>query len=322
MPRHTGCCSAPAAAAIRQKALVIVPGRALGRLPFELLVEPAEGTNAGAAAGGRFLVQGHRLRYAPSLTVLHLVQRWEATRPRPERPLWAVGDPIYEPTDPRLPAGVASAAMGREGTDRTDRNPGRRGTTGRAVEAAGLQRRGGRATPAALGAAAEEVLIGPAATETAVKAASAAGTLVRHRYVHFATHGLLRMADAIQPALVLSLTGDQSGEDGFLRLDEVTSLRLNADLVVLSACQTGQGQLYNAEGVNGLARAFLYAGSRGVLCSLWRVEDESTAALMADIYAGLKAKKSAADALREAQLRMIAAGQPPLYWAPFIFIGQ
>jgi CHAT domain-containing protein/Tfp pilus assembly protein PilF len=308
---------APAAEAIRGKGLVMVPSRALGFLPFELLVEPAEGAKDGVAGGGRFLVEGHRIRYAPSMTALHFVRQWDEQRPRPERPLWAMGDPVYQPTDERLTAraevaqetryseakyhgGVPSAAF--------ERLP----STG--VEVEGLRR--------LWDAPAEAILVGPAATEAAVKTASASDTLAKYHYIHFATHGILRLADGTPPSLVLSLAGDQHGEDGFLTLGEVTGLRLNADLVVLSACQTGQGRLYKAEGVNGLARAFLYAGSRAVLCSLWRVDDEATAGLMADIYAGLKADQSAPEALRAAQLQRIAAGEPPLHWAPFILIGQ
>jgi tetratricopeptide (TPR) repeat protein len=308
----------PAAASIRGKGLVIVPGGVLGLLPFELLVEPTPGAKDDAGGNGRFLVEGHHIRYAPSLTTLHFVQQWDQTRTRPERVLWAMGDPVYQPTDKRL---AAQVELDPETIDSVAKysGGGGRGKSFERLPSSGMEieqlRRLWDAAP-------EEVLVGPAATEAAVKVASASDTLAKYRYVHFAIHGILKLDDAIQPSLVLSLAGDQHGEDGFLRLDEVTSLRLNADLVVLSACQTGQGELYSAEGVSGLARAFLYAGSRAVLCSLWRVDDEATVGLMTDIYAGLKAQKPAADALREAQLRMIADGQPPLYWAPFILIGQ
>jgi CHAT domain-containing protein len=129
--------------------------------------------------------------------------------------------------------------------------------------------------------------------------------------------------------LVLSLIGndgqrDADGglNDGFVRLDEVTRLQLNADLVVLSACETGKGRLYAGEGVTGLARAFLYAGSRGVVCSRWSVDDRETANLMSRLYVGLKDGKPTADALRAAKLEMIRAGKPPVYWAPFILIGE
>ena len=131
-----------------------------------------------------------------------------------------------------------------------------------------------------------------------------------------------------QPALVLSPVGtddaiDEDGgrNDGFLRLDEVTRLRLNADLVVLSACRTGQGRLNAGEGVTGLARAFLYAGSRGVLSSLWSVDDAETSRFMVDVYQGLQDGKSTAEAVRAAKLKMIREGKPPVFWAPFIHIG-
>jgi CHAT domain-containing protein len=110
--------------------------------------------------------------------------------------------------------------------------------------------------------------------------------------------------------------------DGFLRLDEVTRLQLNPDLVVLSAGETGKGQLNAGEGVTGLARAFLYAGSRGVVCSLWAVDDRETAAFMAHLYGGLNDGRTGADALRAAKLEMIRAQKAPVYWAPFILIGE
>ena len=169
-------------------------------------------------------------------------------------------------------------------------------------------------------AAPDGILLGTEATEEAVKRRSADGSLARYRYVHFATHGVLGRAGGGPPALVLSDDGRK--EDGFLGLDEVTTLKLNADLVVLSACETGRGRLDEAEGVRGLARAFLSAGSRSVLCTLWDVDDRATSTLMAGVYEGIEMGQSPADALRSAQLRMIANGKPPLNWAPFILIGE
>ena len=298
---------APAAGAIAGKRLVIVPGGVLGRLPFEILAEPGDG------GGPRFLVRGHSIRYAPSLTALHLIRRWEGARPTPDRALWALGDPVYTATDPRLAAGgEASAGPIRLAARARGAAFGRLAGSGVEVDRlAGL-----------MGSGAGDRLTGPEATEAAVRRLSADGTLARYRYVHFACHGVLGAGDGVRPGLVLSQVGNAEGEDGTLRADEVTDLRLNADLVALSACQTGQGKQLRAEGVSGLARAFLYAGSRGVLCSLWAVDDASTADLMADVYAGLKSGKSSPEALRAAQLKMIEAGEPPLHWAPFVLIGR
>jgi tetratricopeptide (TPR) repeat protein/CHAT domain-containing protein len=302
----------PASTAIAGKSLVIVPGGMLGQLPFELLVEPD-----GSGGDGRFLVERHAIRYAPSMTTLTMVKRWEAERPKPGRALWAIGDPVYSASDPRLATAGALSEASRTVVTRLrsalrgealDRLPG----TGVEVE------RVASLMDSELG----DRLTGPEATEAAVKKLSTDGTLADFRYVHFACHGILGSDKHAQPGLVLSLVGNPPGEDGFLRLDEVTGLRLNADLVVLSACQTGQGKVYRAEGVLGLARAFLYAGSRGVACSLWQVDDESPATLMADLYAGLKAGLPSSEALRQAQLKMIASGEPPLHWAPFVLIGR
>jgi CHAT domain-containing protein/tetratricopeptide (TPR) repeat protein len=282
---------APLAGRLRGKDLVIVPDGPLGYLPFELLVEPTDG-------GSRFLVEGHRIRYAPSLTALDVVRRWLAKRERePDRTLWAMGDPVYNPRDARFPPLVFSRHE---------------------VEAVGDL----------LGVRRETLLLGKDAVEARVKADSQSGALGRRRYIHFATHGTLGQGNHQLPALVLAQAGndgkadDYGINDGFLRLDEVLNLRLNADLVVLSSCQSGRGQLYDAEGVSGLARAFLYAGSKGVVCSLWSVDDKETAGFMVAMYSRLKADHAAADALRETRLEMIRAGKAPLYWAPFILIGE
>jgi CHAT domain-containing protein len=110
--------------------------------------------------------------------------------------------------------------------------------------------------------------------------------------VHFATHGVVGLDKGQPPGLVLSLLGKDGNEemggpnDGFLRVPEVTFLRLNADLVVLSASQTGRSPRARRECVSGLARPFLYAGGRGVVCSLWPVDDARTTTLMADLYGG------------------------------------
>jgi CHAT domain-containing protein/tetratricopeptide (TPR) repeat protein len=309
---------APAAMAIREKGLVIVPGRSLGYLPFELLVEPAAGGGTGRRDDhSRYLVEGHRIRYAPSLTALHITSAWETTRPKPERLLWAMGDPVYQPSDPRLKA----PARASEGTRFAvvERGGGEGGVAFERLPASGEEIERLRDL---VGPAETVALLGVAAKEAAVKRASGDGLLAKYRYIHFATHGVLGLADGTQPALVLSLPVDQEGEDGLLQLDEVTGLRLNADLVVLSACQSGRGRLSDAEGVRGLARAFIYAGSRAVLCSLWRVSDRQACDLMVDIYATLGAGRPPADALRAAQIKMIESGEPPLFWAPFILIGR
>jgi hypothetical protein len=177
----------------------------------------------GGEGGSRILVQGHSTRYAPSMTALHMIRRWEGERPQAGRGLRALGDPVYAPNDARLASGGEPSAD--------------------AIRLAAPLRGGDRgAAFERLAGTGEERLMGPEATEAAVKRLSADGTLAKYRYVHFACHGVLGTGDNAQPGLVLSLVGNPPGEDGYLRLDGVTNLRLNADLVVLSACQTGQGK--------------------------------------------------------------------------------
>jgi tetratricopeptide (TPR) repeat protein len=313
---------APFADRIKGKDLVIVPAGGLCNLPFALLVEGADGLG-----GGRYLVEEHRLRYAPSLTALHLIRQWAGRRAQPARPLWALGDPVYDPSDPRARGRKGLTRPSQDALDEYARRP--PGSAGRlAFQRLPFSGEELQEIKGILGAADEEVRVGLQASEAAVKEASRLGVLARARYVHFATHGILGLDDGRQPALVLGLVGNDGkadgggANDGFLTLEEVTHLRLNADLVALSACRSGQGRLYNGEGVRGLARAFLYAGSRAVLCSLWAVADRETSGLMADFYRNLQADMPAPDALRAAQRKLIRAGKAPYYWAPFILVGE
>jgi CHAT domain-containing protein len=201
------------------------------------------------------------------------------------------------------------------------------------------------------------LLLGEHAREENVKAN---GQLNQYRFVHFAAHGLLNETKPQYSGIVLSLpqqedprpktqdprlintatqvtfpheqqTKDQGPgtkdtvEDGLLQVYEIFNLKLNADLVVLSACETGLGKEVKGEGLIGLTRAFLYAGTPSVVVSLWQVQDRSTAELMVRFYRHLKnGQPSKAEALRQAQLELIRHGTfaHPYYWAPFVLVGQ
>jgi len=156
--------------------------------------------------------------------------------------------------------------------------------------------------------------------------AATSGELANYRYVHFATHGLI---DSRQPKLSkLALSQfDATGAhvDGFLRLSDIYNLNLNADLVVLSACQTALGKEVRGEGLVGLTRGFMYAGSARVLASLWSVEDRATAKLMKSFYRNLLVeKRPAAESLQRAQIEMASKAQyrSPYYWAGFSLQGE
>jgi hypothetical protein len=150
--------------------------------------------------------------------------------------------------------------------------------------------------------------------------------LGQYRVIHFSTHGLLDSRHPELSGLVLSLV-DEAGQpqEGFLRLHEIYNLRLNADLVVLSACQTGLGKQVRGEGLIGLTRGFMYAGAPRVVASLWQVDDAATAELMKRFYRGvLQEKLPPAAALRAAQIEMLKKRhwQSPYYWGAFMLQGE
>ncbi len=159
------------------------------------------------------------------------------------------------------------------------------------------------------------------ANETKLKA----GDMGEYRILHFATHGLVNEKNPKLSGLLLAPEDTTSKEDGILHLGEIYNLNLNADLVVLSACETGLGQVAKGEGIIGLTRGFLYAGASNLLVSLWQVSDATTADLMVDFYDKMLGGMSKPEALREAKLQMIRRHPEyakPYYWAPFILVGR
>jgi CHAT domain-containing protein len=165
------------------------------------------------------------------------------------------------------------------------------------------------------------VLLGRDATEDAVYHVG----LQHFRYVHFATHGFANESDGRLSGLLLSPPRANEGPDGILRADETYGLELNADLVVLSACETGIGKLDDGRGIMGLSRGFLFAGARNLVVSLWPSDDFGTKYLMVAFYRHLLSGASIRDAMRAAKLELVAMGDviaKPYYWSPFIQIGS
>jgi CHAT domain-containing protein len=164
------------------------------------------------------------------------------------------------------------------------------------------------------------VVTGADATEPFVKAAMSAAS-----HLHFATHGRLDEREPILSGLALAPSAagaEGAGDDGLLQAHEIVGLRLDADLAVLSACNTALGRIAGGEGVVGLSRAFLHAGARSLVLSLWEVADRSTAELMDDFYgAHLDGGAPPDVALQRAQLAAIARGRPVREWAPFVVVG-
>lgn len=178
----------------------------------------------------------------------------------------------------------------------------------------------------------DNVYLGARATERAVKELSDAGILQTYRIVQFATHGLVAGDfDALsEPALVLTPPHEQPSEvdDGLLTASEVTNLNLNADWVVLSACNTAAGDSKTAEALSGLARAFFYAGARSLLVSHWAVRTKAAEELTTSAFAAVAADPSVgrAEALRRAMSALVELKDKqkshPEYWAPFAIVGE
>ena len=147
-------------------------------------------------------------------------------------------------------------------------------------------------------------------------------SLKDYQIIHFACHGFLDENFPFRSALVLALDED-TAEDGFLQVREIYNLRMRADLIVLSACQTGKGKLEKREGILGLPRIFFYAGAKSVVSSLWKVSDKTTGKFMSYFYRHLSQGKSKARALQLAKLKMIKSKfYHPFYWAAYILNGD
>lgn len=287
---------APVEDRLEGMSLVIVPDGVLSTVPFEALLEG----DGGAGAPAPFVLRDHAVSYAYSATLLlqGLDRRRESTRDELVAFAPAVGE-----------AGVAGdEGLGPLPASRQEVTEVRRLFAQRAGLFGGWL--SGRA----------RVHLGPDATEARLKE----GELERYRYVHLATHGIV---DEEHPGLsrLLLRTREGSEEDGVLYLGEVYNLRLNADLVVLSACDTGLGRIARGEGIIGLTRGFLYAGARSLLVSLWPVSDTATAELMVAFYEELLAGRGKAAALRQAKLRTMARNPEyaaPYYWSSLVLVGQ
>jgi CHAT domain-containing protein len=164
-------------------------------------------------------------------------------------------------------------------------------------------------------------LFGAEATEESVKRNPAVASA---RRLHFATHAQLDERYPEFSSLILARSPN-SQEDGYLRVQEIFNLKLNADLVVLSACETALGKEVTGEGLIGLTRAFFYAGAPSLVVSLWNVIDAPTPDLMLDFYRQMDSLHDKSRALQNAKLDLISKGPRyahPSFWAPFVLIGE
>jgi len=293
--------------------LWIVPDGPLALLPFEAIL----------LADGKYLVEKYDVRYVQSLRVAQMLR--DRTYDQPRKSLLAFGGAVYEKEstenkEDKTPKTALDAVSLERSVKYAHRSLG----YGQWKDLPGTLRE-----VEALGALYEDarVVTGAEVTESSLKAMAASGELKNYRMLHFATHGMVVPEAPELSALVLSQMGkpDAGSEDGFLSMREVAKLQLAADVVTLSACETGLGKVYSGEGVVGLGQAFLIAGANGLTLSLWQVADESTKTLMVDVY-GLVEKEGItfANALTRVKREFIndPAHSHPFYWAPFVYYGQ
>ena len=313
---------APASGALTGKRLLVVAPGALQYVPFAVLPLPD-----GSLALARYEVVS-----APSASVVATLRSEASRRTRGGKAVAVFADPVFEASDPRLaaargrskPVAVATASGGAAPPGSLERALRGVPRTGRAGELMRLPfSRQEAETIASLGAGKQAL---KATGFEANREAATSPRLADYQIVHFATHGVLNTRHPDLSGVVLSLFDEQGQRrDGFLRLQDVYNLRLGADLVVLSGCQTGLGKDLRGEGLVGLTRGFMYAGARRVVASLWQVDDESTAELMKRFYrAMLKDGRRPADALRMAQLEMSRDRRwsAPFHWAGFVLQGE
>ena len=335
----------PVAGQLRNKRLLIVADGALQYVPFGALTVPEVSqagrerqTQEAAAAFSdsrddlKPLMLDHEIVNLPSASTLAVLRRETAQRAPAPNTVAVLADPVFERDDPRIPSEFRAQAS--DTAEQREAAHTEVAELHRAVRDAGALGDGG-SIPRLL-ASREEAKAIMQVTPTgaglnaigfdASRATATSTELSKYRIVHFATHGLLNNEHPELSGVILSLV-DQQGQpvNGFLRLHDIYNLNLPADLVVLSACNTGLGKDVRGEGLIGLTRGFMYAGASGVMASLWKVDDEATAELMKHFYSGmLKDGLPPAAALRQAQVTMWKRKQwrSPYYWAAFVLQGE
>lgn len=314
--------------------LIIVPDGILGLLPFEaLVVKAGTGVRDSLYVGDTWRVA--YTQSASALALTRVLHRREATKQ-----LFALGNPVYSADDPRYLA--YKAGKSQEGVAPKDlvRYAYRGVTVVAKTSPTGADGQEGQEweevvypplpeTEEEVRAIAglfntkpqpPDILLNVQASETNFRKAR----LGDYRYIHLATHADMpgKVRGMTEPFVILGQVENSNGDDGFLTLSEVLGLRLNADMVVLSACSTGKGALVEGEGVANFARAFQYAGARSVVVSLWEVASLPAVEFMKLFYGHLKAGKKRGEALRLARNEIKARYPNPFFWAVFILHGD
>jgi CHAT domain-containing protein len=309
----------PVAAEMKGKRLVIVGEGMLQYTAFAAL--PAPDARPGVAPSP--LIADHEIITLPSASVLAVLRQEAAGRKTPDKTVAVFADPVFDSNDPRIRLpGKARAPAVREAAPAED--------VKRSAAESGLRDfvrlRFSRQEADQIARFASEGKKFEAVDFAANRATATSADLRRYAILHFATHGLINNQHPELSGVVLSLVDERGRpQNGFLRLYDIYNLKLEADLVVLSACQTALGKEVKGEGLVGLTRGFMYAGAPRVVASLWQIDDRATAEFMGQFYeAMLREGLKPAAALRAAQVAMWKGKrwQTPHYWAAFTLQGE
>jgi CHAT domain-containing protein len=311
----------PIANKLSNKRLLIVPDGALQYIPFAALPICKDAICNNPSR----LVTKHEIVNAPSVSTIDIIRN--SKRQTPTKTLAVIADPVFGTNDERfrtiaraakLPPEIRGENLARQQLDRSANESGIK----KFKRLIGTRREAN----SILALVPQNMQLQKFDFDANRGFVTTSPELGKYRYISFATHGILNSTEPELSGLVLSLI-DRKGipQNGFLQLNDIFNLQLSADLVVLSACETGLGKQISGEGSIGLTRGFMYAGSPRVVVSLWRVSDAGTAELMKKFYTNILQKNlTPAAALRAAQLEMSkdAKYSDPYYWAGFTLQGE
>jgi CHAT domain-containing protein/Tfp pilus assembly protein PilF len=350
----------PVAKEIDGKELILVPSGPLATLPFEVLLtgkpfpdkpspdKPSTDNARPDFAKAPWLVKRFATTVLPSVASLAAL-RQIAQKSKASKPFIGFGNPLLN-GDGQSAEAVERARQARLRQSCADNPPARTDQIAQRGLRSVVALSGGTAdieqlrhqmplpeTSLELCAVANgfapvkgEVYLGNQATEANIKALSDSGRLTQYRILHFATHGALagQVHGTIEPGLILTPPATATrADDGYLSSSEISGLKLDADWVVLSACNTAGGEAPNSEAFSGLARAFFYAGSRALLVSHWAVSSDAAVAITTGATDAMTSHPEIgrAEALRRSIVALIAKGGEnahPGLWAPFVLVGS
>ncbi len=301
--------------------LTIIPDGILAFIPFETLIDEE----------GKYLVEKFEIKYSQSIGVTKLIQ---ARHYQERKPMLAFGGAVYDDVSydvDMINSGAQLALIEKQAhSDFASRRSVRNAYAALgAVEWGNLPGTLSEVKAIEKITQGAEIITRDKVSEHYIKSLSQRGKLAQYQVIHFATHGLVVPAIPDLSAIVLSqFKEERNGEDGYLRMGEISKLNIKADFVNLSACETGLGKIYGGEGVVGLIQSFLIAGANSLSVSLWQVADESTSQFMVAMYNQVEKQKATySQAITDIKRQFIIGDfgeeyKKPYYWSPFVHYGK